>query len=284
MLPLSVYIPCYNGEKYIARCLESLLASDPAPDEILLIDDGSTDKTAEIAKRYPAIRLIQQEKNKGLGAARNRGLQEARNKFVASIDADVIVAKDWCAQWQVLLQEFPGAIIYGGHLEETVKVTLGDQWRCKHMQQNQGRRAILNPYHVCGSITLVDRKVILGLGGFDERMRANGEDCNICHRVRSNGGMIVYDQRPQAFHLREDTLKSALHTHWAWYRHPWVILFPIRTWRALYDLLRVRLWHNCMRALRADWRDKDWPMMFISLLSLPHHTWKEVRAFLRQRR
>ena len=78
---LSVVIPIYNVERYIADCLESLLAQSYLAFEAILVDDGSTDESVAVAQRYaaedPRLRIVHQA-NAGLGAARNRGVAEAR--------------------------------------------------------------------------------------------------------------------------------------------------------------------------------------------------------------
>lgn len=86
---VSVVIPLYNKGKYIERSLRSVLAQEHQPLEIIIVDDGSTDESAEKISNFddPRILLIKQE-NAGPGAARNAGLARARGKYVAFLDAD----------------------------------------------------------------------------------------------------------------------------------------------------------------------------------------------------
>ena len=85
---VSVIIPCYNGHDFLAETLDSALAQTHAPLEIIVIDDGSTDDSAEIAASYGSpVRVIQQS-NQGESVARNRGIEEARGTWVAFLDAD----------------------------------------------------------------------------------------------------------------------------------------------------------------------------------------------------
>ena len=85
---VSVVIPCYNGAKFIRQTLDSVLAQTVEPHEILVVDDGSTDESREIAQSYgPPVRVIRQP-NQGESVARNRGIEEARGDWIAFLDAD----------------------------------------------------------------------------------------------------------------------------------------------------------------------------------------------------
>ena len=85
---ISVVIPAYNNSRYIGRAIDSILAQTCSADEIIVVDDGSTDNTAEVVRSYGSkVNFIQQE-NAGAGAARNTGIEAARNEWLAFLDAD----------------------------------------------------------------------------------------------------------------------------------------------------------------------------------------------------
>jgi len=92
-MKISVIVPAYNEEAYIRNCLESLTKQEIMPDEILVINNNSTDKTVAIAKQFP-VRIIN-EKKQGITHARNRGFDEAQYEVIARTDADTIVPPDW---------------------------------------------------------------------------------------------------------------------------------------------------------------------------------------------
>lgn len=98
---LSLIVPVYNVAPYLPRCLESLAALNPPADEIVVVDDGSTDDCprilAEFAPNLPQMRVIRQE-NGGLSAARNTGLDAARGKYLAFVDSDDFVSPDAYAE------------------------------------------------------------------------------------------------------------------------------------------------------------------------------------------
>lgn len=96
-MKVSVIVPCYNAQRYLAPCLDAVLAQSVADFEVLLIDDGSTDGTAAIAARYAMrdarVRVFRQS-NAGVSAARNLGLSHARGEWVTFVDSDDLLTPD----------------------------------------------------------------------------------------------------------------------------------------------------------------------------------------------
>jgi len=118
MNPISVVIPLYNKEDYIRRALDSVLEQSYQANEIIVVDDGSTDASASIIKQeYPTVRLITQA-NAGVSAARNKGIELASNGLVALLDAD----DQYCPEHLYHLNELhnlhPGFALYGNDFEQ----------------------------------------------------------------------------------------------------------------------------------------------------------------------
>lgn len=95
-LTLAIVIPAYNEERNIKACLDSIAAQTVPPDEVIVVDNNSTDKTAAIARRYRFVRLIK-EKNQGIVFARDAGFNAARSDLIGRIDADTILPATWVA-------------------------------------------------------------------------------------------------------------------------------------------------------------------------------------------
>lgn len=97
---ISIIVPIYNTEKYLDRCLNSIIKQDYLNLEAILVNDGSTDNSESIVKnymeRYDHIRYIKQE-NKGIGAARNAGVQIAKGNFISFVDSDDVIMPQYCS-------------------------------------------------------------------------------------------------------------------------------------------------------------------------------------------
>ena len=106
MISLSIIVPVYNTEKYLQKCLDSILAQTRKDFEVIVINDGSTDGSARIMQQYEAlypeyIRGIYQE-NHGIGYTRNKGIESAKGKYIAFIDSDDSIEPEYC---QMLLEK-----------------------------------------------------------------------------------------------------------------------------------------------------------------------------------
>ena len=102
---ISIIIPAYNVEKYISKCLESIIKQTYSNIEIILVDDGSTDKTSEICDEYEKkddrIKVIHTE-NRGVSEARNKGLENVKGNWITFVDSDDWIEEDFC---EVLLKK-----------------------------------------------------------------------------------------------------------------------------------------------------------------------------------
>ena len=117
---ISVIIPVYNVEKYIERCLDSVISQSYPNLDIIIVDDGTTDKSGEICDKYALsdtrIRVFHTE-NAGLGEARNRGLREATGEYISFIDSDDWVEEDFYKELIEAIQKSDADISICGYYE-----------------------------------------------------------------------------------------------------------------------------------------------------------------------
>lgn len=114
IMNISIVIPVYNAERYIKRCIEALLSqSYPEEDyEVIMVDNCSTDASAAIIKRFPAICLLS-EKKQGAYAARNKGISASRGHIVAFTDPDCIAYTDWLQNIATVMESSDIRIVTG---------------------------------------------------------------------------------------------------------------------------------------------------------------------------
>lgn len=114
---ISVIIPAYNAEPYIAQAIESCLQQTVPPDEIVVVDDGSSDRTFEIAQRFPLpVKAIRLPENMGVSVARNRGVEISTGDWLAFLDADDWFLPKKLEMQRLCMNENPNAVlIYTKH-------------------------------------------------------------------------------------------------------------------------------------------------------------------------
>lgn len=262
---VSLYIPCYNVERFIARCVEAVLVQSYPVDEILIIDDGSIDQTVKLAEKYP-VKVICHPQNLGLAAARNTGLKNARNELVASLDADCVADRDWLA---TLVDEMNTDKIAatGGRLVETVLESLADKWRRAHMTQDWGEKRQQNPSFMYGNNTLVRKHAVAKVGWYDESHRTNGEDMDMSRRLMAAGYTCVYQPRAVVSHLRQDSLRSILDTYWRWWKFGTnAHVRNITLMGAIVDIVGGHILRSFKRVLWRDLCRGNWELLGIDVL------------------
>jgi glycosyltransferase involved in cell wall biosynthesis len=277
---ITAYIPAYNVSEHLTRAIEGVLAQTQPFDEILVIDDGSKDDSAEIARRYPQIRLIQHPVNRGLAAARNTAIWAARNELVASVDADVIPTANWIA---TLAPHFADAKLAGagGILFEGVQTTLADKWRRARMNQQWGDTIVRNPVVLYGSNTVYRKSAVMGVGGYDESLRSAGDDTDLDMRLRAKGWALIYDPAARATHMRHDNLRSIMDMYWRWWKfgnNSYRDGITLRSWVG--NALFVHFPYNFWQPAKTDLSQGRLDLFAMDLLALGYLPYRDFRLWM----
>jgi glycosyltransferase involved in cell wall biosynthesis len=177
---LSCIIPVYNAAAYLAEALDSVFAQTVEPDEIIVVDDGSTDGSLDVAARYATrVKLVSQD-NRGPASARNHGLRLAGGELVAFLDADDIWAPDKTARQCAALAELPEVGICITHVQNFWAPEL------QHEQVGLDQRYTdPHPGYVCQCL-MARRTVFDRVGVFDESLRVS-EDTDWFTRAERAG-------------------------------------------------------------------------------------------------
>lgn len=173
----SVIIPLYNKEREVAATIRSVLAQTLLPLEIVVVDDGSTDRSAEKVEAIgsPLVRLIRQE-NAGECAARNRAMAETRGDYFALIDADDEWKPEFLEEVAQMIGEFPECGIYSTAFD-IVSPTGTVRGNCptERGEVENFWRESMTRYVTIPSATVLPRRVVEQLGGFPEGMKMGGD-------------------------------------------------------------------------------------------------------------
>jgi glycosyltransferase involved in cell wall biosynthesis len=188
-MKISFVIPAYNEEKYIADCLQSIIANRTDDFfEIIVIDNASTDGTAAVAQRFPGVRVVS-EPQKGLTRARQRGLLEATGDYVAYLDADTRMPSEWPATVKKEFSLHPGMVCLSGpfhyfDLPPVKEMFAEGLWTITAMPIFW-----IVGFMVLGANFVAKREALMQIGGFDTNISFYGEDTNIAWRLSKAGAV-----------------------------------------------------------------------------------------------
>lgn len=176
---ISVIIPTFNGERYLEEALQSAVGQSLPPSEVIVVDDGSTDSSAEIAESFgDPVRCIRQA-NTGVAGARNRGLSAARAEFIAFLDHDDLWPREKLEVQVAALRANPGVGIVSGRMRVIGGALPGRPWSA------QGRREA--PAGAYLAAALIRRSVFDRTGPLDENIGHAADDLEFFVRARDLG-------------------------------------------------------------------------------------------------
>ena len=212
MIKASIFIPVYNAEKTITEVLDSIYSQSVPFDEIIVINDCSTDKTLNYLESFKNLKIFNNSENKGLSFCRNIGIKNSKNDVVASIDADVVLDKFWLEKISFQLKD--NVAMCGGNLEEKYTNNIYNKWRSIYYKQNWGNQNIVNPAFLFGCNTIQKKTAWEKIKGYDESLKLNGEDIDYSFRLRKEGYDLFYCHEAKCLHLQNDDLKSLSSRVW----------------------------------------------------------------------
>jgi GT2 family glycosyltransferase len=204
---VSVVVCAYNAERTMDQCMASLAVLNYPDYEVIVVNDGSRDRTLEITQGYGYCRIISQT-NKGLSVARNVGAHAATGEIVAYTDSDCVADPDWLT-YLVSKMEASNLAACGGPnfpppeddlVPATVAVAPGGPTHVLISDEVAE--------HIAGCNMAFRRDVLLSLGGFDPIYRAAGDDVDICWRLQDAGYTIGFSPAAVVWHFRRNTVAA----------------------------------------------------------------------------
>src|SRR3989344_2773769 len=193
-MKISFVIPAHNEERYIGRCLESVVLEAgeyPGEIEILVVDNASTDKTAEVARSFPGVKVVY-EPHKGITWARMAGFVKSSGEIIANIDSDTMLTPGWLKQ---VLREFDndpdllavsGPFIYHD-LPRRVMLWVNLFYYLAYATYLVNRFIFGTSSMLQGGNFAVKRKALQEIGGFNTEISFYGEDTDLAKRLHKIG-------------------------------------------------------------------------------------------------
>jgi GT2 family glycosyltransferase len=204
---VSVVVCVYNGERTIDSCLASLEKLNYPNYEVLVVNDGSTDGTRQIAEGYAYIRMIHQE-NKGLSEARNVGIRAATGEIIAFTDADCMADPDWLTHLVARFQSSEFAAVGGPNLTPADDSFVAS---CVAVSPGAPTHVLLDDEvaeHIPGCNMAFRREALEAIDGFDPIFRAAGDDVDLCWRLQNKGYKIGFSAAAVVWHFRRNTIRD----------------------------------------------------------------------------
>ena len=219
---ITVIVPVYNGSVFLDRCLDALFASTYRDFDVMVVDDCSTDGSAEISRSKGAA-VLATAKQSGPAAARNLAAETARGSILMFVDADVVVKPETLGQVADRFENRPEiSALFGSYDDEPAEQNFLSQYKnLQHHFVHQNSRSDASTFW--SGLGAIRRDVFLAHGGFDCKKFAvpSIEDIDLGFRLRRSGHKILLDPAIQAKHLKKWTITSHLRTEIFCRALPW---------------------------------------------------------------
>ena len=204
---ISVVVCSYNGASTIRDTLDGVQKLDYPDFETIVVDDGSTDSTAQIASEYP-VQLIR-TKNGGLSQARNVGIQAATGEMVAFTDDDAYPDIHWLKFLAKTIIEGKYAGVGGPNLPPP-----NDGWKADAVANAPGNPCVVLltdrvAEHIPGCNMMFRKDALNMIGGFDPVFKAAGDDVDLCWRLRETGATIGFSPAAVVWHHRRNSIRKS---------------------------------------------------------------------------
>jgi GT2 family glycosyltransferase len=268
MIALSIIIVSYNAQADLERCLQSLVQHPPrATHEVIVVDNGSTDESVDVARRFPIVRVIETGRNGGFSVGNNIGIRASQGVNLLLLNSDTIVPPGAVDGLLTCLALHPEVAIVGPRLVDGQgraewsfgrMLTPVREWRRQRLMRRLERhhasttawveaetRREQRPDWVSGACLLVRRADAEAVGLLDERYFMYTEDVDFCAAVRARGRQVLFTPAVEIIHLRGRSAATASaatrgayeRSHLAFYQKHQPLMVPLLR---LYRLVRGR--------------------------------------------
>jgi glycosyltransferase involved in cell wall biosynthesis len=193
---ISVVMPVYNGQRFLAQAMDSLLAQTFTDFEVIAVDDGSTDETPAILRAYAdrdaRVRVIRGD-HAGISAALNRGIEASTHQWIARIDADDVASPDRFAKQIAAARRHPEVVVWGSyanHVDAHGNVLGLSKCGPTSVEEFRKLRAAGEDCYVIHPTSMLRKDIVLKAGGYDSRFNFC-EDFELFDRMAEHGAVVA---------------------------------------------------------------------------------------------
>jgi glycosyltransferase involved in cell wall biosynthesis len=281
---VSIIIPTLNEEKVIGRCLEALTSAkhENLELEIIVVDNGSSDKTVAIAQSYGVIALV--KKYVRIAALRNYGVAHSQGDVLGFVDADCLVGKNWLMN-AIRCMVAQSADAVGSYYA----IPEDASWIGKTMELMQSKKTGADVNYIPAGNLLVARGVYAAMGGFDESLETN-EDVDFCQRLKDKKYRLYSDPSIHSVHLGTPHTIKELFIKQVWHGSNTITVFlrdirKLRNFRiVLYSVANAVLLAGCIAGVylliverRPAWLIATFALYLSLNSAVAMLDWKKVR-------
>ena len=212
MRTVSIVIPNYNGKHFLEDCLTSVFAQDIQDQEVIVVDNGSTDGSQEYLDTYPGVRVLKLDKNYGFCGAVNAGIKAAESEYVILLNNDTEVDKNFAKELLNAIQADEKIFSCSSKMvqfqDRTLMDDAGDYYCALGWAFGRGKGGSVENYTesvdvfaACAGAAIYRKKMLESLGYFDENHFAYLEDIDLGYRARIQGYRNVYAPKAIVYHV-----------------------------------------------------------------------------------
>ena len=257
---VAVIVLNYNGERWLARCLDALRAQRGAPSfEVVVVDNASNDQSLRVLGGYPEAQVVEAGANLGFAAGNNLGARQSSADVLAFLNNDTEAEPDWLARLYAAFQARGGTALITSRIvfmDGALVDSAGDGYLRAGGAYKHGHRAgpgalveSREVFGACGAAFMIAATVFRDLGGFDERFFMVYEDVDLSYRARLAGHQCWYVADAVVRHAGSATLGRSSEAavfygqrnlEWVWTRNtPWPLLAASAPAHVLYSMAGV---------------------------------------------
>jgi glycosyltransferase involved in cell wall biosynthesis len=253
-ITVSAYIPCYNEKTSVVAAVRSVRNQTVPPDEVFVVDDGSTDGS----ERLSDVKVVQLHTNQGRGAVRARAMAAATSDFVLGCDASLELDQHFLENAMPWFRESSVAAVFG-YVKEVGPPSAANRWRGRHLYHSHLQQLVSREASLASGCFVVRKSAVEQVGGFKVNLR-DGEDADLGRRLGDAGYNVVFDPCLFAYSFSSNTVWQVLERYARWNK---------RGRMSTRDYAR-QIAYTLKVMVRADLKQRDLVCAGISLLC-PHY-------------